>query len=126
MGCTATALLGAFAAVNDDAPAAAAHGMAVMGVCGEIAAALRRGTPKLLDLVNRFLATTKKGTAYGNILTKRYYAEIMMPFRRVIARHLDRLADYDIAMLAPSHGPIWASPELILEAYDEWVSGPPP
>lgn len=56
---------------------------------------------------------------------KRYYAEIMMPFRRLIARHLDRLADYDVEMIAPSHGPVWPAPEVILEAHDDWVSGPP-
>lgn len=38
MGCAATALIGAFAAVNPDPAAAAAHGMALMGVAGEIAA----------------------------------------------------------------------------------------
>lgn len=37
MGCTATAILGAFAAVNKNTLFAAAHGMAVMGICGEIA-----------------------------------------------------------------------------------------
>jgi hydroxyethylthiazole kinase len=38
LGCTASALAGAFAAVNTDYTLAAAHAMAVMGVCGEIAA----------------------------------------------------------------------------------------
>ncbi|MFC5409372.1 hydroxyethylthiazole kinase [Larkinella bovis] len=37
MGCTATALTGAFAAVNADYFQAAAHAMAVMGVAGEMA-----------------------------------------------------------------------------------------
>jgi flavorubredoxin len=56
---------------------------------------------------------------------KRYYAEIMMPFRRMIVRNLDRLADYDIAMIAPSHGPIYREPAFILDAYRSWVSDPP-
>ncbi|MDR1318920.1 MAG: hydroxyethylthiazole kinase, partial [Treponema sp.] len=38
MGCTATALTGAFAAVNGDYFEAAAGAMAVMGIAGEIAA----------------------------------------------------------------------------------------
>lgn len=38
MGCTATAIVGAFAAVNPDQLEAATHAMAVMGVVGEIAA----------------------------------------------------------------------------------------
>ncbi len=37
MGCTASAVLGAFAAVNKNTLFAAAHGMAVMSICGEIA-----------------------------------------------------------------------------------------
>jgi len=37
LGCAATALTGAFAAVNSDPLRAAAHAMAVMGVAGEIA-----------------------------------------------------------------------------------------
>jgi hydroxyethylthiazole kinase len=36
MGCTASAVLGAFAAVNKNTLLAAAHGMAVMSICGEI------------------------------------------------------------------------------------------
>jgi hydroxyethylthiazole kinase len=38
LGCTATALCGAFAAVNPNADQAAAHAMAVMGIAGEMAA----------------------------------------------------------------------------------------
>jgi hydroxyethylthiazole kinase len=38
MGCIASALCGAFAAVNADHTEAAAQAMAVMGVAGEIAA----------------------------------------------------------------------------------------
>jgi len=38
LGCTATALVGAFAAVNADPVAAASNAMAVMGICGELAA----------------------------------------------------------------------------------------
>ncbi len=38
LGCTATALTAAFAAVNPSLPAAAAHAMAVMGIAGEMAA----------------------------------------------------------------------------------------
>jgi len=38
LGCTATALTGAFAAVNPSPFHAAAHAMAVMGIAGEMAA----------------------------------------------------------------------------------------
>jgi len=53
---------------------------------------------------------------------KRYYAEIMMPFRMIIKKNLAKLEDYEIDMIAPSHGPIYDNPEMILNAYQEWVS----
>lgn len=43
LGCTATAICGAFAAVNGDTAAAAAHAMAVMGIAGEMAAETANG-----------------------------------------------------------------------------------
>lgn len=43
MGCTATAIVAAFAAVNRDMLQAATHGMAVMGISGEMAAAQSQG-----------------------------------------------------------------------------------
>jgi hydroxyethylthiazole kinase len=49
LGCTASAISGAFAAVNRDPLAAAAHAMAVMGICGEIAAEKSAG-PGTLQL----------------------------------------------------------------------------
>ena len=56
---------------------------------------------------------------------KRYYAEIMMPFRTNIQKHLDRLKDYQIELIAPSHGPIYERPQFILDAYRSWVFDPP-
>jgi flavorubredoxin len=53
---------------------------------------------------------------------KRYYAEIMMPFRVNIKNHLERLKGYKIRMIATSHGPIWKDPNFIMDAYAEWVS----
>ncbi|MEN6609466.1 MAG: FprA family A-type flavoprotein, partial [Methanoregulaceae archaeon] len=53
---------------------------------------------------------------------KRYYAEIMMPFRTSIAGYLEKLKAVDIAMIAPSHGPIHKDPAFILDAYRDWVS----
>jgi flavorubredoxin len=53
---------------------------------------------------------------------KRYYAEIMMPFRMIIKKNLAKLEDYEIKMIAPSHGPVYDNPEMILNAYKDWVS----
>ena len=56
---------------------------------------------------------------------KRYFAEIMMPFRRQIAKNLDKLKGLDISMIAPSHGQIYPQPNFILDAYQDWVHGTP-
>ncbi|MFW5819600.1 MAG: FprA family A-type flavoprotein, partial [Desulfovermiculus sp.] len=56
---------------------------------------------------------------------KRYFAEIMMPFRSQIAKNLDKLKDLDISMIAPSHGQIYPDPSFILDAYQDWVHGTP-
>lgn len=53
---------------------------------------------------------------------KRYYAEIMMPFRSIIRKNLEKVGRLDIAMIAPSHGPIHDKPAYIVEAYRDWVS----
>ncbi|MDR0394488.1 MAG: hydroxyethylthiazole kinase [Tannerella sp.] len=47
MGCTATALVAAFAAINSDMLYASAHAMAIMGIAGEIAASHSRGNGSL-------------------------------------------------------------------------------
>lgn len=47
LGCTASALAGAFAAVNNSAFQAAAHAMAVMGIAGEMAAEKSNGPASL-------------------------------------------------------------------------------
>lgn len=47
MGCTATAVVAAFAAINANALEAATHGMAIMSICGEIAALQSRGNGSL-------------------------------------------------------------------------------
>ena len=52
---------------------------------------------------------------------KRYYAEIMMPFRRQVNGDLDKVAALDIEMIAPSHGPVHNRPEFIIEAYRDWA-----
>lgn len=53
---------------------------------------------------------------------KRYYAEIMMPFRTNVQKHLKRLKNFEIDIIAPSHGPIHLDPKPIIEAYAEWSS----
>jgi flavorubredoxin len=53
---------------------------------------------------------------------KRYYAEIMMPFRNSIKGYVDMVKALPLDMIAPSHGPIYRRPQFILDAYTDWVS----
>jgi flavorubredoxin len=80
------------------------------------------------DLFGSHLATsdlyvTDEATVYE--AAKRYYAEIMMPFRTVIQKNLEKIKDLQTDVIAPSHGPIYDKPEFILEAYRDWVYSPP-
>ncbi|MCX7785150.1 MAG: FprA family A-type flavoprotein [candidate division WOR-3 bacterium] len=77
------------------------------------------------DLFGSHLATSDlyaTDTAKVYASAKRYYAEIMMPFRSHIAKHLEKIENLKIEMIAPSHGPVYHNPEFILNAYKEWVS----
>ncbi|HQN18832.1 MAG TPA: FprA family A-type flavoprotein [Syntrophobacteraceae bacterium] len=56
---------------------------------------------------------------------KRYFAEIMMPFRNIIEKNIEKLKAFDIQMIAPSHGQIYDQPAWIMDAYRDWVLGPP-
>ena len=67
--------------------------------------------------------TTDKERVYE--AAKRYYAEIMMPFKTMISKHLKRLEDYEISMIAPSHGQVYDEPEFIIDAYRHWVLDEP-
>jgi len=56
---------------------------------------------------------------------KRYYAEIMMPFRIFIQKNLEKIKNYTIDIIAPSHGPIYNRPAFIIDAYYDWASDKP-
>ncbi len=80
------------------------------------------------DFFGSHIATTDLFvTDEGRVLeaAKRYFAEIMMPFRAVIQKDLDKLASYDIELIAPSHGQIYPRASLIIDAYKDWVLGAP-
>lgn len=53
---------------------------------------------------------------------KRYYAEIMMPFRKIVAKNIEKVRTLELRYIAPSHGPIYDRPQEILAAYQQWVS----
>jgi len=69
------------------------------------------------------LYVTDEGQVYE--AAKRYYAEIMMPFRTIIQKNLEKIKDYHIDIIAPSHGPMYDKPEFIIKAYHSWVFDEP-
>ncbi len=71
-------------------------------------------------------------TAYGffddevdelDSFAQRYFGEIMMPYRSSGWRAMEKIKDLEIAMIAPSHGPIHKNPKRILENYAKWTRG---
>ena len=66
------------------------------------------------------LFVTDKALIYG--AAKRYYAEIMMPFRIPIQKNIEKIQDLSVDIIAPSHGPLYGQPSFILNAYREWIS----
>jgi len=80
------------------------------------------------DFLGSHLATTDLYVRDGGQIyeaAKRYYAEIMMPFRATIQKNLEKVKDYAIDIIAPSHGPMHDRPEFILEAYHSWAFDEP-
>jgi flavorubredoxin len=78
------------------------------------------------DFFGSHLASTELYAEDGDLVyraAKRYYAEIMMPFRKMINKHLKTVRTLAISLIAPSHGPIYRDPDFIINAYDEWVKG---
>jgi len=56
---------------------------------------------------------------------KRYYAEIMMPFGAQVLKNIQKVTQYPIAIIGPSHGPVYDDPGFIIEAYRDWAGGEP-
>lgn len=69
------------------------------------------------------LYVTDEGRVYE--AAKRYYAEIMMPFRKIIQRNLEKIEKNKVDLIAPSHGPVYNNPEFIVDAYRDWTSEHP-
>jgi len=53
---------------------------------------------------------------------KRYFGEIMLPFVTSIRKNIEKLKNYDIEFIAPSHGPVHDDVSLIMDSYKEWSS----
>jgi flavorubredoxin len=80
------------------------------------------------DLFGSHLATSELFVEDESLVfeaAKRYYAEIMMPFRSIIQKNLEKIKDLDIDIIAPSHGPVYKNPSFIIDAYKDWISDNP-
>jgi flavorubredoxin len=77
------------------------------------------------DFFGSHLATSElySGDGRGTVeAAKRYYAEIMMPFRKIIQKNLEKVGSRPVEIIAPSHGPVHDRPAWIIDAYLDWVS----
>ena len=75
------------------------------------------------DFFGSHIATTDIfNTDNFYIQAKRYYAEIMSPFRNNVRNNLEKVRKIDPEIIAPSHGVIYLNPEKIMNAYSEWAS----
>ncbi len=63
-------------------------------------------------------------TEEGKVMeaAKRYYSEIMVPFRASIRSNLQKIKDIDFDIIAPSHGCIYKNKKMIIDAYTDWSS----
>lgn len=77
------------------------------------------------DLFGCHLATNELHSCdceRARLAAKQYYAQIMMPFRKVIAKNLPKLDELEIDLIAPSHGPLIDQPKDMIERHRRWVS----
>lgn len=56
------------------------------------------------------------------ISAKRYYAEIMMPYRTFCKKYVVLVDEINPKMICPSHGPIYKDPKFIMDLYKSWTS----
>jgi len=46
----------------------------------------------------------------------------MMPFRTAIRKNIEKISEFELNMIAPSHGPVYKNPAFIIKAYQGWIS----
>ena len=91
---------------------------------GEIAWAIRKGSPQLMDATNAFVAKARKGTELGNILYRRWIAD---PTRvlNAIAPGEDAKFVETIGFIRRYAAAYDFDPVLIAaQGYQEFASGP--
>jgi flavorubredoxin len=77
------------------------------------------------DFLGAHLAASELAVAdqaQFEVAAKRYYAEIMAPYRVQCRSALKRVEELEPAILAPSHGPVHFRPSVIIDLYRRWTS----
>lgn len=69
--------------------------------------------------INNIFAVEGKDLEHS---AKRYYAEIMMPFRKMVQKYVKHVREINPDMILPSHGPVYKNPRYILDLYEDWSS----
>ncbi len=80
------------------------------------------------DLFGSHLATNElisTDPAGVHLAAKLYFAQIMMPFRKMIAKNLGKVEELPLELIAPSHGPVHGRPQTIVQSYKHWVGDRP-
>lgn len=81
------------------------------------------------DAFGQHISTSKKfddENDFSEIMfeASKYYANIVMPYNRLIGKALGKTATVPIKMIAPSHGVIWRKHIAdILQKYEQWGNG---
>lgn len=83
---------------------------------------------KILFPCDFFGAHTIQGTYDEDVeelipFAQRYFGEIMMPFKNMGKKAMEKIENLKIEFIAPSHGPIYKNPKKILDAYSRWTKG---
>lgn len=81
------------------------------------------------DAFGQHICTTQRFDDENNLNdllyeAEKYYANILMPYSRLVAKVLEKVGMYQLKQIAPSHGVIWRSHiDKIIAKYQQWGAG---
>ncbi len=81
------------------------------------------------DAFGQHISTTKRFDDENDLTAviyeaEKYYANILMPFGKLVVKTLEKLKDLPVKLIAPSHGIVWRSHIAdILAKYQDWGQG---
>ncbi|HBS59518.1 MAG TPA: MBL fold metallo-hydrolase, partial [Firmicutes bacterium] len=81
------------------------------------------------DAFGQHICTTKRFDDENDLSdliyeAEKYYANIIMPFGKIVVKALEKCRSIPLKMIAPSHGVVWRSHiQDIFTKYDQWANG---